>query len=197
MFRKLLLTLTHPLVIASVAIVVITEAVQTTIDKKAAILGGFFIVGILPNLLMQCWSHLLIWLNQRKSKSAVSSAGMLPTYLTARFELWYVFWFALLAVIYGTELFAHTGWMMISMSYAIYHGINLLVVRYFHGINPRISEATFWSTLLVNINPVYAFSYLLLLPLVWWHPAEKKLDFVALNWSLGIGLFSALLTWIS
>ena len=212
MFAKSILRLvTQPLVVATGAAVLVAEIVNTKQDREAAILGGFFVVGILPNLLKQLWSYFRKGAERESVEQIFAydfeggdSRGEFNSKINrhnrnqqTHIERWYVFWFGLLAVVYGSQLFAHEGWMVIAMAYAVYHGINLLVIKYFSPINSRIGEVVFWSTLLININPQLAFTYLLLLPLIWWHPGERRLDFVALNWSIGIGLFSALLTWIS
>lgn len=189
MLQQLFKILTHPLVVSTIAVLVMVYTIETIDSQKATLLGGFFVVGLLPNALHQ----LILWWRKRKHRSSYSELGeTLP--LT---EFWYVFTFALLAVVFGSQLIDQPRWMFISMAYAIYHGINLLVVKYFHDISPRTGEVVFWTTALINLNPVYTIGYLLLVPALWFKLEGKKLNLIAFNYSFVIALIAALLTWIS
>jgi|GEM_PF-5367659 len=187
--HQLFKILTQPLAIASGAVAIFAFTVQVTTAERAAILGVFLVVGILPNAIYQFWATR----RKRRHLSLANDFGeVLPV-----IEFYYVFSFSLLAVIYGSQLFTKPSWMFLMMAYAIYHGINLLVIKYFHAISPRTGEVVFWTTALLNLNPVYTVGYLLLIPVLWLKLEPKKLNLVAFNYSFVIGLMAALLTWIS
>lgn len=214
----LLKAITARLLVATLAVVVITFAGFTSDTQKATIIGGFLVLGIFPNLILQ-WH-----LNRRHfsletlarikpkakkgdSKIAKSSAknleasiGQLPPNQKSALismEISYVFWFSLLAVLAGSQVLQNLSFMYLAMAYAIYHGVNLFVIKYFHNVAVKSGEITFWTTVLTNINPLYAFGYLILTLFLWREIEKPKFDILAFNYSLAIGLFAGLLTWIS
>lgn len=210
--------LTARLLVATLAVAVIAFTVLGNDTQRATVIGGFLVLGVLPNAILQLYLNRKHFsaenLSQKKpkakksdSKIAKSSAKNPESSLTQmppnqkmallNMEVSYVFWFSLLAVLAGSQLFQSPSFMYLAMAYAIYHGVNLFVIKYFHSVSVKSGEIVFWTTVLTNLNPLYAFGYLILTLFLWREIEKPKFDILAFNYSLAIGLFAALLTWIS
>ena len=219
----LLKAITARLLIATLAVVVITFAGFNSDTQRATVIGGFLVLGVLPNLILQ-WhlnrkhfsaEKLDSKLTKAKksdsenrkdlsairlAKNSKASLDQLPPNQKSALismEISYVFWFSLLALIAGSQLLQNLNYMYLAMAYAIYHGLNLFVIKYFHNVAVKSGEITFWTTVLTNLNPIYAFGYLILTLFLWREIEKPKFDILAFNYSLAIGLFAGLLTWIS
>jgi hypothetical protein len=114
-----------------------------------------------------------------------------------RDELVYTFSFALLTVIFGTQLYANQNWMLLSMCLSVYHGLNLVVSRYYHQLDQRVGMVILWSTILIDkVSPMYTLGYLLLVPIIWKGIGRKRTDFLQIIWAVVVGLAAAILTWL-
>lgn len=109
----------------------------------------------------------------------------------------YVLGFALLAVVYGSQLIAEIKWMYLAMAIAVFYGLIIIVQRYFQTVSVHAAVLIFWCTVLMDkVSIAYFAGFLLLLPLFYAHQRLRKRTATAILWGLTIGLVAGLFTWL-